>query len=109
MYAFPLAFLGVLPNAVLADIAGHDALKTREKKEGMYFAARTLLQKFGQTFGILVFAMLTTFGVDPGQDLGIRLSGLAGFGLCFLAGVVFTRYKERELLRETQYLTSGGS
>jgi glycoside/pentoside/hexuronide:cation symporter, GPH family len=54
-YAVPLAFLGVLPNAVLADIAGHDALKTGEAKEGMYFAARTLMQKFGQTFGILVF------------------------------------------------------
>jgi GPH family glycoside/pentoside/hexuronide:cation symporter len=108
LFALPIAFLGVLPNAVLADIAGHDALKTGEKKEGMYFAARTLLQKFGQTSGILVFAMLTTFGFNPGQDLGIRLSGLAGFGLCFLAGVVFTRYKERELLRETHHLTSGG-
>lgn len=99
-YSAPLAFLGVLPNAILADIAGHDALKTGEAKEGMYFAARTLMQKFGQTLGIFIFAVLLTFGKDPGNDLGIRLSGIAGFLLCFSAGVVFTRYQEAKLLAE---------
>jgi glycoside/pentoside/hexuronide:cation symporter, GPH family len=103
-YAVPLAFLGVLPNAVLADIAGHDALKTGEAKEGMYFAARTLMQKFGQTFGILVFAALITLGKDPGDDLGVRLSGIVGFLLCFTAGIVFTRYQEAQLLAEMNEL-----
>lgn len=100
-YAVPLSFLSVLPNAILADIAEHDALQSGERKEGMFFAARTLMQKFGQTFGILVFAMLTTFGKDPGDDLGIRLSGLAGFLLCLGAGLAFTRYNERKLMLET--------
>jgi glycoside/pentoside/hexuronide:cation symporter, GPH family len=99
-YSVPLAFLGVLPNAILADIAGHDALKTGEAKEGMYFAARTLMQKFGQTFGIFIFAALLTLGKDPGNDLGVRLSGIVGFLLCFAAGVVFTRYQEARLLAE---------
>lgn len=102
LYALPVAFLGILPNAVLADIAGHDALKTGEAKEGMYFAARTLMQKFGQTFGIFVFAALTTLGKDPGDDLGIRLSGLVGFGLCLTAGLIFTRYKEEKILAEME-------
>jgi len=100
LYALPVAFLGILPNAVLADIAGHDALQTGEAKEGMYFAARTLMQKFGQTFGIFVFAALTTLGKDPGDDLGIRLSGLVGFVLCLSAGLIFTRYKEDKILAE---------
>ena len=104
LYAVPLAFLGVLPNAVLADIAGHDALKTGQAKEGMYFAARTLMQKFGQTFGILVFAALITLGKDPGNDLGVRLSGVVGFLLCFIAGVLFMRYQERQLLAEMNEL-----
>lgn len=99
-YAVPLSFLSVLPNATLAEIE-HDALRSGERKEGMFFAARTLMQKFGQTFGILIFAMLTSFGKDIGDDLGIRLSGLAGFGLCLLAGIVFTRYNEKRLLDET--------
>jgi GPH family glycoside/pentoside/hexuronide:cation symporter len=97
-YAVPVAFLGVLPNAILADIAGEDALSSGEPQEGMYFAARTLLQKFGQTFGIFIFAALTTLGKDVGDDWGIRLSGLVGFVLCLAAGAVFTRYNEQQLL-----------
>ncbi len=100
-YSLPLSFLSVLPNAILADIAEHDALSTGQPKEGMFFAANTLSQKFGQTFGILVFAGLTVLGKDPGDDLGIRLSGLAGFVLCLIAGLVFLRYDEAKVLRET--------
>lgn len=107
-YAVPLAFLGVLPNAILADIAGHDALKTGEAKEGMYFAARTLMQKIGQTLGIFVFAVLLTLGKDPGSDLGIRLSGIVGFLLCFSAGIIFTRYQEARLLAEMRELAEAG-
>lgn len=102
LYAFPLAFLGVLPNAVLADIAEHDALKTGVRQEGMFFAARTLMQKFGQTFGVLTFAALTSLGKDPGNDFGIRLSGMVGFALCIFAGVYFLKYNEKKLLAETE-------
>ncbi len=103
-YSVPLSFLGVLPNAVLADIAEHDALKTGVRQEGMFFAARTLMQKFGQTFGVFIFAALTSFGKDPGNDLGIRLSGLVGFGLCLMAGFYFLKYNETHVLQETQTL-----
>lgn len=99
LLAIPLAFLGVLPNAVLADIAEYDAHRTGESREGMFFAARTLMQKFGQTFGVLSFAMLTTFGRDVGDDLGIRLSGIVGFVLCLAAALVFSRYDERTVVR----------
>jgi GPH family glycoside/pentoside/hexuronide:cation symporter len=106
VYAVPLAFVGVLPNAVLADIAEHDGLKSGVKQEGMFFAARTLMQKFGQTFGILIFAALTTLGRDPGDDLGIRLSGVAGFILCFSAALIFIRYNEGRLLQELKEMGS---
>jgi GPH family glycoside/pentoside/hexuronide:cation symporter len=98
LLAIPLAFLGVLPNAVLADIADEDARRTGEQREGMFFASRTLMQKFGQTFGVVSFAMLTTLGRDVGDDLGIRMSGLVGFSLCLLAGIVFSRYDERAVV-----------
>lgn len=100
LYSVPLAFVAVLPNAVLADIADHDARRTGIKQEGMFFAARTLMQKFGQTFGILIFAALATLGKDPGQDLGVRLSGVAGFVLCLTAAIIFMRYNEGRVLRE---------
>jgi len=98
LLAIPLAFLGVLPNAVLADIAEEDAHRTGQQREGMFFASRTLMQKFGQTFGVVSFAMLTTLGRDVGDDLGVRLSGLVGFALCLAAGIVFARYNEKAVM-----------
>ena len=95
LLSVPLAILGVLPNAVLADIADSDARDTGEAREGMFFAARTLMQKVGQTAGVVIFAMATTLGRDVGDDLGIRLSGVIGFVLCLAAAVVFSRYDEK--------------
>jgi len=102
LYAIPIAFLGVLPNAVLGDIAEHDAMRTGQRLEGMFFAARTLMQKLGQTMGVVIFASLTIWGRNPGDDLGIRLSGIAGFVLCLVAGLVFLRYNERRVLVELE-------
>lgn len=104
-YAIPISFLGILPNAVLADIAEHDGLTTGVRQEGMFFAARTLMQKFGQTFGVLVFAALTSLGKDPGNDLGIRISGMVGFALCLFAGFYFIKYNEKKVLQETKELS----
>lgn len=102
LYSIPLSFVSILPNAILADIAEYDALETKTPKEAMYFAARTFLQKLGQTFGIFLFAILLLFGKDPGNDLGIRLSGIAGFILCFLATIIFTKYDEKSVLEKLE-------
>ena len=93
-FGIPDAFLSILPTAVLAEIAVADTKATGQNKEGMYFGLRALTQKFGQTLGMMLFAMLTLYGKDPGHDLGLRLSGLAGAALCLIAGLVYTRYKE---------------
>ncbi len=107
LYSVPLSFLGVLLPTILADIVEHDKRRTGQSKEAMFFAARTFLQKFGQTFGVLVFAALTTFGKDPGDDLGIRLSGVVGFVLCLGGGIAVTRYKEKRLLEEIEHSKVG--
>lgn len=93
LLSVPVAFLGVLPFATLSDIAEFDARTTGESQEGIFVAARTFMQKAGQTSGVLIFAILTTFGRDVGDDLGIRLSGVAGFVLCIAAALLLTRYR----------------
>ncbi|MDB5282986.1 MAG: hypothetical protein JWO06_2061 [Bacteroidota bacterium] len=93
-FGIPFSFLGILPTAVLAEIAETDTKDTGQNKEGMYFGMRALFQKLGQTVGIMLFAMLTLYGKDPGHDFGLRLSGIAGAILCIFAGTVYTRYKE---------------
>lgn len=96
VFGVPDSFLGILPNTVVADIAEADAKATGQNKEGMYFGMRALFQKFGQTLGIMLFAMLTLYGKDPGNDFGLRLSGMVGAVLCFVAGLVYMRYREEE-------------
>ncbi|MCB9642173.1 MAG: MFS transporter [Myxococcales bacterium] len=105
-YALPISFLGILPNAVLADIAEHDAKLSGVRQEGMFFAVRTLMQKLGQTLGVFVFAALTSFGKDRGNDLGIRLSGIACAALVLFAGFYFLRYNETQILRELDEASS---
>jgi GPH family glycoside/pentoside/hexuronide:cation symporter len=92
--AFPLASLGILPNAILAEIAQRDADQTGENREGMFFAVKYLFVKLGQTLGIALFAFLTIYGKDPGNDYGLRLNGICGCVLCILALLVFSRFKE---------------
>lgn len=92
--SFPLASLGILPNAILADIAQKDTEETGENHEGMFFAVKYLFVKLGQTLGIAIFAMLTIYGKDPGNDFGLRLNGVVGFVLCLLALLFFSRFKE---------------
>jgi len=92
--AIPLASLNILPNAILAEIIEKDTQETKENKEAIYFAVRYFFVKIAQTFGIALFAMLLINGKDVGNDLGIRLNGILGFGLCFLAAIIFTRFKE---------------
>lgn len=94
--AIPLASLNILPNAILAEIIEDDVEKTGENKEAVYFAVRYFFVKIAQTFGIAIFSMMLIYGKDVGNDFGIRLNGLVGFGLCAVATVVFTRFREKK-------------
>ena len=94
--AIPLASLNILPVAILAEIIEEDTQKTGENKEGIYFAARFFFVKISQTLGIALSAMFLIYGKDPGHDFGIRLYGVCGFIMCFLAAIIFTQFKEKK-------------
>ncbi len=95
--AIPLASLNILPNAILAEIIEKDTEETNENKEAIYFAVRYFFVKIAQTFGIALFAMFLIYGKDVGNDFGIRLNGILGFVLCFLAAIIFMRFKEKKV------------
>lgn len=100
--SLPFSFLGILPTTLLADITDHDGLKSGTKREGMFFAARTMLMKLGQTFGIILFTTLLNFGKEVGNDLGIRLTGVSGFVLCMIAAWILHGYNDKTVLDEIQ-------
>lgn len=103
--AIPVAILGIIPYAIIAEIAQLDGLITGMQKEGMYFAVRNFFYKLGMTIGILVFTILALWGKDPGDDLGIRLNGIFGFFLCNIAGFTFLLFREKEIVHKIHRLT----
>ncbi len=91
--AIPMAILGILPQAVLADIAEADAADTGENREGMFYAARTFSMTLGQSLAMILFSSLATMGAT-----GYRLTAIVATGFCLLGGLVFMRYRERDVL-----------
>jgi GPH family glycoside/pentoside/hexuronide:cation symporter len=102
--SLPVAILGIIPYAIIAEIAQLDSLRTGLHKEGMYFAVRNFFYKLGMTAGIMCFTILTLWGKDPGNDFGIRLNGIFGFALCVIAGITFLTFKEKRIIDEINEL-----
>lgn len=91
-----LSIFGILPNAIAADIAEADKARTGESKEGMYYAVQTFMSKLGQMIAMVIFSSLLLLGKDPGNDLGIRLTGAVAAVLGVAALVIFFKFKEEE-------------
>jgi GPH family glycoside/pentoside/hexuronide:cation symporter len=96
--ALPLAIFGILPNAIIADVAESDAIRTGSKREAMFFGARTFMSKIGQMLAMLVFSSLLLLGKDVGNDLGIRLTGPAAGIFCIIGLIFFFFYREKYVL-----------
>ncbi len=96
----PTAVLGILPYAIIAEIAGQESRLSGNKIEGMFYAVRTFTDKLGQTIGVMSFAILTIWGKDPENNLGIKLSALLGSIVCVIAALTFLRYREKEFQKK---------
>lgn len=90
--ALPMAVFGILPQAVVADIAHSDAKLTGNNREGMFYAARTFAFKMGQSLSMLLFTAVSTIGTAAGT--GYRLTAFIAAGFCLLGGIVFLTYNE---------------
>ena len=104
--AVPMAILGILPQAVIADIAEEDSLATGENRQGMFYAARTFSYKIGQSVAMLLFTSLALIGKDipKGEQfygLGYRLTAVLAAVLCCVSGLVFMRYNEKKHSNDT--------
>jgi Na+/melibiose symporter-like transporter len=96
--AFPISVFGILPNAIVADLAEADGIASGNYKAGVFFGARALMMKLGISFANLIFPSLLTLGRSVENPTGVRLTGL--FALVFsLAGLfLFLQYREQEVL-----------
>ena len=93
--AFPMAILGILPQAIVADIAQADGITTGESREGMFFAARTFAMKLGQSVAMLLFTSFAKIG--EGTGAGYRISAIVAAVFCVGGGIVLSLYKEAQV------------
>lgn len=95
--AFPMAILGILPQAIVADIAQADAMSTGENREGMFFAARTFAFKMGQSVSMLLFTAFAS--ISPATGLGYRIAAATAAVICCAGALILSRYNENKILR----------
>jgi GPH family glycoside/pentoside/hexuronide:cation symporter len=94
--SIPMAILGIVPQAIVADIAEADAIQTSEKREGMFYAARTFAFKLGQSVAMLLFTSIALIGTG---GMGYRITALVAAVFCLLGGLVFMRYHESDIFK----------
>ena len=105
--AFPMALLGIIPQSIVADVAEEDSIVTGEKREGMFFAARTFAMKLGQSIAMLAFTSLAVLGTT--QDLksndltaspiGLRIVAIVAIVFCVLGAVILSFYNEKKVMK----------
>lgn len=96
--SIPMAVFGILPNAVIADIAEYDARKTGNRREAIFFGTRTFMSKVGQMLSMLFLSALLLLKRNGSNVIGIRLTALAAAIFCFLGLLLLLGYNEKKIL-----------
>lgn len=100
--SLPMAIFGILPNAIVADIAEADGRTSGNFKAAVFFGARTFMSKMGASITLLIFPFISHIGGESSgapTSAGIRLTAIAG--MIFLAAglILFIRYDEKAVLK----------
>lgn len=92
------AIFGILPNAIVADIAEADGIETGSFKAGIFFGVRSFEMNVGISVANIVFPSLLTLGMSVANPLGIRMSAIVSVAVCALGFLVFLAYDEGRTL-----------
>ena len=122
----PMAILGILPQACVADVSELNTLETGEDRSGMVFAARTFAMKLGQALSMLIYTSITAAAVATvqahtdgagveqlSQELQLQIQGpyrtaaAVATVACLIGAVLFLFYNEREILSKIGALRGG--
>ncbi|KAF2961106.1 MFS transporter [Fervidobacterium sp. 2310opik-2] len=96
--AIPLAIFGILPNAMVADIAEAHGRETGNYKAAVFFGARTFMQKMGQTVAGLIFPSLFILGKNEVNEMGLRISAIVSLSFMILGYILLIFYNEKKIL-----------
>jgi Na+/melibiose symporter-like transporter len=110
--ALPMAIFGIIPNAIVADIAEADGIETGNFKAGMFFGIRSFENNLGTAIANMLFSSFLTLGKSVENPFGVRMSAVVSLAICLLATGVFFAYNEGAVLRslaKKEKLTGGAA
>ena len=88
---FMLAGSSMLPYAMMGSVADYDEIKTKTRREAMYYGAFSLAVEGGPAIAVLLLPILyQNFGYSLANPMGIRLAFLV-MGLLVMIGLFFFR------------------
>ena len=106
--AVPMAILGILPQACVADVAELSRLETGEDRSGMFFAARTFAFKMGQALALVVFTSVTVAQIVNGEEVvqasQYRATAVIATVTCLIGACLFFLYNEKMILGKIEDL-----
>ncbi len=104
----PMAILGILPQACVADVSELSTLETGEDRSGMFFAARTFAMKLGQALSMLVYTSLTVKTLVDGEEKVLksqyRTVAVVATVACLIGAFLFFLYGEKRILSRIREL-----
>ena len=104
----PMAILGILPQACVADVSELSTLETGEDRSGMFFAARTFAMKLGQALSMLIYTSVTVKTVVEGKETVLpsqyRTVAFIAMATCLIGAVLFFFYNENGIMSKIKSL-----
>ncbi len=92
-----LSGIYLIPSPIIADIVDADETQTGFRREGAYYGSQNFFEKAAISITPLIFSQLLLLGSTPQNPLGIRLVGPVAGLFCFLAFLIFRKYKLKEI------------
>ena len=112
--AIPMAIFGILPNAMISDMAEAYSIETGIHKAGVFFGFRTFMSKLGQFVGALILPSIVMIGADKaagdiGGRSGVRMTTFFALGFCLLGLVLLLAYNERKVMASLEKAKEAGA
>ncbi|MCG8334033.1 MAG: MFS transporter [Proteobacteria bacterium] len=95
--SIPVAIFGIIPTAMVSDIAKADGIRTGNYKEGIFMGARCFMMKFGASFANLIFPSMLILGRSIENPLGVRMTAIVALGFNLLGIVMLLSYSEKRI------------
>lgn len=94
---FPMAIFGILPMALVSDMATEDALKTGKFRSATFFGVKFFVMKLGISMTSLLFPTLLLLGNSVENNTGVRLTAAVGLVGSTIALFLMTKVRLPEL------------